>query len=65
MGKRKLKVVLDTNVLISALLFRGELSKLLLPLKKGVYILLFSEGTLNELINIAEELKWFPMNGFL
>ena len=58
MGKRKLKVVLDTNVLISALLFRGKLSKLLLPLKKGAYILLFSEGTLSELIKVLHYPKF-------
>ena len=58
MGKRKLKVVLDTNVLISALLFQGELSKLLLPLKKGAYILLFSEGTLSELIKVLHYPKF-------
>ncbi len=58
MGKRKLKVVLDTNVLISALLFRGKLSKLILPLKKGAYILLFSEGTLSELIKVLHYPKF-------
>jgi len=58
MGKKKLKVVLDTNVLISALLFQGELSKLLLPLKKGAYILLFSEDTLSELIKVLHYPKF-------
>jgi len=47
-GKKELKIVLDTNVLVSALLFKGEFSKLLFPLKK--FILLFSEETLNEFI---------------
>ncbi len=58
MGKKKLKVVLDTNVLISALLFQGKLSKLLLPLKKGSYVLLFSEDTLSELIKVLHYPKF-------
>ena len=52
MGKKELKVVLDTNVLVSALLFKGELSKLLFPLKQKNFILLFSEETLNEFIKV-------------
>ena len=56
MGKKKLKVVLDTNVLVSALLFKGELSKLLFPLKK--FILLFSEETLNEFIKVLHYPKF-------
>ena len=58
MGKKKLKVVLDTNVLVSALLFKGELSKLLLPLKQGVFILLFSEETLKEFIKVLHYPKF-------
>lgn len=56
MGKKELKVVLDTNVLVSALLFKGELSKLLFPLKK--FILLFSEETLNEFIKVLHYPKF-------
>jgi len=55
-GKKELKVVLDTNVLVSALLFKGELSKLLFPLKK--FILLFSEETLNEFIKVLHYPKF-------
>jgi putative PIN family toxin of toxin-antitoxin system len=57
-GKKKLKVVLDTNVLVSALLFKGELSKLLLPLKQGIFILLFSEETLKEFIKVLHYPKF-------
>ena len=56
MGKKELKVVLDTNVLVSALFFKGELSKLLFPLKK--FILLFSEETLNEFIKVLHYPKF-------
>ena len=56
MGKKELKVVLDTNVLVSALLFKDELSKLLFPLKK--FILLFSEETLNEFIKVLHYPKF-------
>ena len=56
MGKKELKVVLDTNVLVSALLFQGGLSKLLFPLKK--FILLFSEETLNEFIKVLHYPKF-------
>jgi len=55
-GKKELKVVLDTNVLVSTLLFKGELSKLLFPLKK--FILLFSEETLNEFIKVLHYPKF-------
>ena len=56
MGKKELKVVLDTNVLVSALLFKGGLSKLLFPLKK--FILLFSEETLNEFTKVLHYPKF-------
>ncbi|MDF2953798.1 MAG: putative nucleic acid-binding protein [Thermodesulfobacterium sp.] len=56
MGKKELRVVLDTNVLVSALFFKGELSKLLFPLKK--FILLFSEETLNEFIKVLHYPKF-------
>jgi len=57
-GKKELKVVLDTNVLVSALLFKGELSKLLFPLKQKKFILLFSEETLNEFIKVLHYPKF-------
>jgi len=58
MGKKELKVVLDTNVLVSALLFKGELSKLLSLLKRRKCILLFSEETLNEIIRVLHYPKF-------
>ena len=58
MGKKELKVVLDTNVLVSALLFKDELSKLLFPLKQKKFILLFSEETLNEFIKVLHYPKF-------
>lgn len=51
MGKKQEKVkrvVLDTNVLVSALLFRGELSKIVGLWQKGKIIPLISKETFNE-----------------
>ena len=50
MGKKQEKVkrvVLDTNVLISALLFRGELSKIVGLWQKGKIIPVISKETFN------------------
>ena len=58
MGKKELKVVLDTNVLVSALFFKGGLSKLLFPLKQKKFILLFSEETLNEFTKVLHYPKF-------
>jgi len=52
MGKKQEKVkrvVLDTNVLVSALLFRGELSKIVGLWQKGGIIPLILKETFNEL----------------
>jgi putative PIN family toxin of toxin-antitoxin system len=52
MGKKQEKVkrvVLDTNVLVSALLFRGELSKIVGLWQKGEMIPLISKETFSEL----------------
>ena len=46
--EKRLKVVLDTNVLISALLFKGELSRLVDIWRKGNVIPLFSRETFRE-----------------
>ncbi len=43
-----IRVVLDTNILISALLFKGELSKIARLWKKGAIIPLFSKETFQE-----------------
>ncbi len=50
MGQKEktLKVVLDTNVLVSALLFKGELSRLVDLWRKGNIIPLFSRETFRE-----------------
>ena len=42
MGKRKLKVVLDTNVLVSVLLFGGKLEEIYKAWKSGKLTLLFT-----------------------
>jgi putative PIN family toxin of toxin-antitoxin system len=55
MGKKEegvKKVVLDTNVLVSALLFRGELSKLVGHWKAGEFIPVFSRETFDEFRNV-------------
>ena len=51
MGKKKedpIRVVLDTNILISALLFKGELSKILFLWKAGIIIPIFTKETFDE-----------------
>ncbi len=51
MGKKKktiVRVVMDTNVLVSALLFKGELSKIVDLWKKGRIIPVFSRATFQE-----------------
>lgn len=51
MGKKKeqvVKVVLDTNILVPALLFGGELSKIIDLWKEGRIVPLFSKDTLSE-----------------
>jgi len=48
MGEKKKKirrVVLDTSILISSLLFRGEFSKLVDLWKKGAFIPVISKDT--------------------
>lgn len=51
MGKKKeeiTRVVLDTNILVSALLFRGEVSRLVELWKKGKIVPLISQATFKE-----------------
>lgn len=55
MGKKKekvRKVVLDTSVLISALLFKGELSKLVELWQKGKIVPVISRDTFQELRSV-------------
>jgi putative PIN family toxin of toxin-antitoxin system len=59
MGKRKEKVkrvVLDTNVLVSALLFKGALARLVELLRNGKIIPVISKETFSELTTVL----WYP-----
>ena len=61
MGKKKKqvkRVVLDTNVLISALLFRGGLSKIIGLWQQGKIIPFISKETFNELMTVLEYPKF-------
>jgi putative PIN family toxin of toxin-antitoxin system len=61
MGKKKekvKKVVLDTSVLISALLFKGELSKLVELWQRGKIIPVISKDTFQELRSVLEYPKF-------
>ena len=61
MGKKKekvKKVVLDTSVLISALLFKGEVSKFVELWQKGKIIPVISKDTFQELRSVLEYLKF-------
>jgi putative PIN family toxin of toxin-antitoxin system len=60
-GKKKEKIgkiVLDTSVLISALLFKGELSKLVVLWQKGIIIPVISKDTFQELRSVLEYPKF-------
>ncbi len=61
MGKRPkgiIRVVLDTNVLISALLFKGELSRLARLWQEGKIVPLISKETFDELRAVLEYPKF-------
>ncbi|GAB6064924.1 putative toxin-antitoxin system toxin component, PIN family [Aquifex pyrophilus] len=58
MGKRKLRVVLDTNVILSVLLFGGKLEFIRKAWKEGKLKLLFSEETLEELVKVLHYPKF-------
>ena len=60
MGKKEeiKRVVLDTNVLVSALLFRGELSKIRDLWKTGKIIPVLSKDTFREFNNVLEYPKF-------
>jgi putative PIN family toxin of toxin-antitoxin system len=61
MGKKQEKVkrvVLDTNVLVSALLFKGALSRLVGLWRKGKIIPLISKETFSELMTVLEYPKF-------
>ena len=52
MGKGPIRVVLDTNVLVSALLFEGEVTKLVAFWKENTILLLFSKETFDEFLRV-------------
>ena len=61
MGKKQKevgRVVLDTNVLVSSLLFKGERSKLVLLWQKGKIIPVISTETFHELKTVLEYPKF-------
>lgn len=63
MGKKEkaaIKIVLDTNILISSLLFKGELSGIVDLWKEGSIIPLFSRETFREFKTVLEYPK-FPL----
>ena len=57
MGKDQLRVVVDTNVLLSVLLFGGRLEFIRKAWKEGRLKLLFSEETLEELVKVLHS-QW-------
>ena len=61
MGKKEkpiIKVVLDTNVLISSILFKGELSRIVDLWKRGKIIPVISRETFSELRTVLEYPKF-------
>ena len=61
MGKKPekiIRVVLDTNVLISALLFKGELSRIVGLWEKGKIVPVISKETFDELRTVLEYPKF-------
>ena len=58
MGKKKLRVVLDTNIIVSSLLFGGSLAFVHEAWKEGKIRLLFSEDTLEELVKVLHYPKF-------
>ncbi|EDP74819.1 putative toxin-antitoxin system toxin component, PIN family [Hydrogenivirga sp. 128-5-R1-1] len=58
MGEKKLRVVLDTNVVLSILLFGGRLEFIRKAWKDGRFRLLFSEDTLEELVKVLHYPKF-------
>lgn len=61
MGKKEkaaIKIVLDTNILISSLLFKGELAGVVDLWKKGKIIPIFSRDTFDEFKSVLEYPKF-------
>lgn len=60
--KKAIRVVLDTNIIVSALLFKGELSKIVDLWKKGKIIPSISRETFEELKDVLEYPKFSLSN---
>ena len=58
MGQRPLRVVLDTNVIISSFVFNKELSVIRDSLREGKIVPVFSRETYNELIQVLNYEKF-------
>jgi putative PIN family toxin of toxin-antitoxin system len=56
--KKIIRVVLDTNVLISALLFKGELSRIVRLWQEGKIVPIISRETFDELRTVLEYPKF-------
>ena len=56
--KKIIRVVLDTNILISALLFRGEMSRIVGLWRKGKIVPVISKETFGELRTVLEYPKF-------
>lgn len=56
--KRAFRVVLDTNVMVSALLFGGNAATLVEQWRRGRFNLLFSRDTLAELVRVLNYPKF-------
>jgi putative PIN family toxin of toxin-antitoxin system len=61
--KKIIRVVLDTNVLISALLFKGELSRIVGLWQKGKIVPVISKETFDELRTVLEYPKFSLSRG--
>jgi len=57
-SKKIIRVVLDTNVLISVLLFKGELSRMVGLWQKGKIVPVISKETFEELRSVLEYAKF-------
>ena len=57
-GSNKLRVVIDTNVFISSILFRGRLEVLVQNWKNGTFDFLLSKEVLNEYIRVLHYPKF-------
>ncbi len=53
-----MRVVLDTNVLVSALLFKGRLSRLYHSIEQEELVLCFTEATFDELVFVLRRRKF-------